>query len=453
MTLLLPLAHGIVGREDLPIEPWVFGWAAASVLVISFVALAILWPAPRLEDATEREVLRVPRIVEILCGLVGVALFGVVVWAGLAGAQSQTANLAPTFIFVIFWVGIPVASVFFGDIFRAFNPWRAIGRGAGWLAKRVVPDSLPDALPYPERLGRWPAVLGIFAFVWLELAYATPQDPSTLAVLALVYAAVQLIGMSLYGVEPWERDGDGFAVYFRLIGAISPFHWHDRRLFVRPPLTLLTKLRRVPGTVALAVVIIGSTSFDGLRENQWWTDIALDIQGVGEDIGLSATTGLEIAYTLGLVATVGVAALLYWFGVQGMRTVDRRVQARDVARRFAHSLIPIAFAYILAHYFSFLAYQGQAVAFLASDPLGRGWDLFGTASSTIDYTVVSANTIWYVQVGTLVVGHVAGLVLAHDRALVVFRDPKRATRSQYWMLATMVAFTSLGLWLLSSLSQ
>jgi hypothetical protein len=105
---------------------------------------------------------------------------------------------------------------------------------------------------------------------------------------------------------------------------------------------------------------------------------------------------------------------------------------------------------MIAHYFSLLAYQGQAAAFLASDPLGRGWDVFGTASSTIDYTVVSANGIWYVQVGALVVGHVAGLVLAHDRALVVFRDVKRATRSQYWMLAVMVAFTSLGLWLLSS---
>jgi hypothetical protein len=190
-----------------------------------------------------------------------------------------------------------------------------------------------------------------------------------------------------------------------------------------------------------------------MRENQWWTDIALDVQGVLEDVGLSATTGLEIAYTLGLLGVIAVAALLFWFGVQGMRTVDQRYPSRDLAQRFAHSLVPIAFAYVLAHYFSFLAYQGQALGFLASDPLGRGWDLFGTTSSTIDYTVVSANGIWYVQVGALVVGHVAGLVMAHDRALVVFEDPKRATRSQYWMLATMVAFTSLGLWLLSSLSR
>jgi hypothetical protein len=133
-----------------------------------------------------------------------------------------------------------------------------------------------------------------------------------------------------------------------------------------------------------------------------------------------------------------------------MRNVDRAKRPGDLAVRFAHSLVPIAFAYLLAHYFSLLVYQGQAAGFLASDPLGKGWDLFGTATSTIDYTVVSANGIWYVQVGALVLGHVAGLVLAHDRALLVFRDGRDATRSQYSMLAVMVAFTSLGLWLLSS---
>jgi hypothetical protein len=132
-----------------------------------------------------------------------------------------------------------------------------------------------------------------------------------------------------------------------------------------------------------------------------------------------------------------------------MRTVDPSRSPRELARLFAHSLVPIAFAYVLAHYFSFLAYQGQAMGFLLSDPLGKGWDLLGTADQTIDYGVVSANGIWYVQVGSLIVGHVAALVLAHDRALTLYKDPKQATNSQYWMLAVMVCFTTLGLWLLS----
>ncbi len=104
----------------------------------------------------------------------------------------------------------------------------------------------------------------------------------------------------------------------------------------------------------------------------------------------------------------------------------------------------------MAHYFSLLAYQGQAIAYLASDPLGRGSDLFGTAGSAIDYTWIGATGIWYVQVAALLAGHIAGLVLAHDRALARFADAKVATRSQYWMLAVMVTYTCLGLWLLSA---
>ncbi|CAA9286890.1 MAG: hypothetical protein AVDCRST_MAG54-4109, partial [uncultured Actinomycetospora sp.] len=137
MTDLLSglIAHGIVGREDLPVPKIVFLYAATVVLVVSFVALAFLWPRPRLEAPEDRVLFRVPRVVGVLCGLVGVAIFAIVVWAGFAGVQTTQANLAPIFIYVLFWVGIPVLSVLFGDVFRAFNPWRAIGRAAGWTAK------------------------------------------------------------------------------------------------------------------------------------------------------------------------------------------------------------------------------------------------------------------------------------------------------------------------------
>ncbi len=112
--------------------------------------------------------------------------------------------------------------------------------------------------------------------------------------------------------------------------------------------------------------------------------------------------------------------------------------------------MPIAFAYVLAHYFSLLLWQSQAMGYLISDPLGNGSNLFGTSNLQIDYHVISYAAIWYVQVAALVSGHVGGLALAHDRALVLYKDPEEAVRSQYWMLAVMVAFTSFGLWLLSA---
>jgi len=372
------LAHGLVGREDLPVPRQWFFVGATIVLVASFIGLASLWQAPKLEgEQAERRLAGFPKVLEVLAGAIGVALFGVVVWAGLAGEQSTTANLAPTFIHVIFWVGVPVLSIVLGDVFRAINPWRAVGRATGWLAARVAGDRLPEPLAYPERLGVWPAVAGLVAFGWIENVYLQRDDPSTLAVLALAYAAVQLVGMSLYGVEAWTRRGDGFAVYFRLISLVSALHWRDRTLYLRRPLAGLAAIAPIPGFVALVVAAIGITTFDGLSEGPIWTDIAPDLQSAFEDAGLSAARAAEVAYTIGLFGALALVYLLYRLGVAGMRTVDPGRSPGELARAYAHSLVPIAFAYVLAHYFSFLAYQGQAAGYLASDPLGRA----GTCSA------------------------------------------------------------------------
>jgi hypothetical protein len=450
-----PIAHGIVGRQDLPIPAWLFGWAAAVVLVVSFVALAVLWPKPRLEDARDRRVLHVPAWLEVPAGALGVLLFGFVVYAGFAGEQVDTANVVPTFVFVLFWVGLLPLQVLLGDVFALFNPWRAVGRGVGWIAQRVAGDSLPEPMAYPDRLGHWPAAAGLLCFAWLELVSTSRGDPSTLAVLALAYAAIQLVGMSLYGVRAWERHGDGFAVYFGLFACLSPLRWERGTLYVRPLLAGTTRLVPVGGTVALLTTMIGITTFDGLSNGPLWSDLAPEITTVFSDIGFSQATALQITFTLGLLVTVGLVTLLYLLGAAGMRTVAPEYSTLHLARTFVHTLTPIALAYAIAHYFSLLAFQGQALGFLASNPLGRalqpgdgGW--LGTAEWGIDYTWLSANAIWYVQVGALVAGHVAGLVLAHDRALKVFVRAREATRSQYWMLVVMVAFTSLGLWLLSA---
>jgi hypothetical protein len=443
-------AHGLVGRQDLPIPRWLFAWAAAVVLVVSFVGLATLWPKPRLQVLQERVVARLPPLLDPLFGALGIALFVLVVYAGLAGNQTATANLAPTVIYVLFWVGIPVISALFGDVFRAINPWRATARGVAWVARRVSGDSLPAPLPYPERLGRWPAAVGILIFAWVELVYVDRTDPSRLAILALAYAAVQLVGMSLYGIEPWERRGDPFAVYFNLFSRLSPLHWRDGRLALHRPLEGVVPLTPVAGTVALLCTMIGTTSFDGFSQGPTWNSVAPDIQKWFLDLGMSATSSLELTFTLGLLAMVAFIATMYRLGVAGMHTVGGGHTTEDLARRFIHTLVPIALAYVVAHYFSLLVYNGQATAYLASDPLGDGSDLFGTSSATIDYGVISATGIWYVQVGALVLGHVCGLILAHDRAIALYRSPRDATRSQYWMLAVMVGFTSLGLWLLSA---
>jgi hypothetical protein len=450
------LAHGLVGRQDLPIPRWLFAWAAAVVLVVSFVALAVLWPRPRLETARETRMFSVPAFLEPICGLIGIAAFAFIVYAGYAGTQTATANIEPTVIYVVFWVGIPFASAVFGDVFAPFNPWRALARGIGWLAGRVSRGRMPEPMRYPVWLGRWPAAFGILAFAWVELVYINRDDPSILATLALLYAAIQLIGMSVYGVRTWTHRADAFAVYFNLFSKLAPLHWRDRTLYRRIPLAGAPRLDPMPGTVALLCTMIGTTSFDGFSQGQIWTGtngIAPNLQQRFINLGFSGETALEITFTIGLVLMVCFIAAIYRAGIAGMGSIGGRHDQGELARTFAHSLIPIAFAYVVAHYFSLLAYQGQAMASLVSDPLGNGSDFLGSASSTIDYNVITATGIWYVQVAALVIGHAAGLTLAHDRALVVYRRVRDATRSQYWMLAVMVGFTSLGLWILSASAQ
>src|SRR5262245_25052599 len=184
MTVWL-LAHGIVGRADLPIPIVWFAVAAAAVLVVSFLALAGGWERPRLETVRSRPLFRVPLVVGIVLGALAVFVFGVAVYAGLAGTDSQRENFATIAVYDGFGVGSPLARLFLGSSFRLLSPWRAIGRPTGWLAGRFAGDSLPEPLEYPKRLGHWPAVAGLIAFAICELVWAAGRDPQPLALLML----------------------------------------------------------------------------------------------------------------------------------------------------------------------------------------------------------------------------------------------------------------------------
>jgi hypothetical protein len=464
---LTEVAHGLVGRSDLPIPEWLFGWAAAVVLVVSFVALAVLWPEPKLSRASFRPMPGLSRVVlsrpvDLLCGLLGVFLLALTVYAGFEGSQTSTANFASVFVYTIFWVGLVGLSVLLGNVYRAFNPWRALGRVVSWVARTAARAPMPAPLSYPERLGHWPAAAGIFLFATLELAISDGETPRTVAIAALVYSLIQFVGMALYGVEEWTERGDGFGVYFGLFARISPWSVRDGVLGRRPPLAGLADFRPLPGTVALLAVMIGSVTFDGAAEAPLWTGIAPDISDFFQTLGLTPLRALELTFLVGLVAAIALVYGFYTLGVRGARSVGGGFSARDLSRAFVASLVPIAFAYVAAHYLTLLLYNGQAIVslsanpfgFLASNPLGEtGTDIFGTADRSIDYGVIGATAAWYWMVGFVVVGHVAALTAAHDKALTIYSDVKLAVRSQYWMLAVMVGFTSLALWLLSQGNQ
>jgi hypothetical protein len=457
----LPFAHALASRQDLPVPAWLFAWGASIVLIVSFFALAVGWRKPRFEEARWRPFgaglsrFVVGRPAQALCGLVGVFLLGVAVYAGLRGTEAPDRNFALTFLFVTCWLGFPVFSAVLGDVFRPFNPWRAVGRLAG-AGFRAIAGQRPAHLAYPEALGRWPAAVGLLAVVWLEIVYGTSGgvavglDPETAAVATLVYSAYTLAMMALFGVEEWCERGEIFSVYFGMFSQLGWFGVEDGRLGRRRPLSAATRWAALPGSAAVVIASIATTSFDGASEGAFKSGIESTFAWF-VDRGIGLTASLRLTDTLFLLACFAGVALVYMLGVRGMRTVRGAPSLAMLRVGFAHTLIPIALAYLVAHYFSLFVFQEQAqFTYLLSDPLGTAsTDLFGTASGGIDFTILSANAIWYVQVGSLVAGHVLALTLAHDRALVYWPDYRQAARSQYWMLAVMVAFTCFGLYLLS----
>ncbi len=453
VALLAPpyaLGHGLVTRADLPVPQWLFIWGAGLVLLVSFLALGVLWRTPLLRERDGRALLRFPLWGEVAAGAVGVLAFGGLVACGLAGSASPNANLLPTFVYVVFWVGLVVVSAILGDVFRALNPWRAAARAGRWALGRRAGSRPAAPLAYPRRLGRWPAAAGLLAFGWLELVDPHGDEPRRLALIALAYAAVQLVGMALFGVERFGAGADTFGVYFGLFARISPLHVRDRVLRVRRPLAGLDSVELLPGTVAVLCASIGVTIFDGAQSVSLWTSWAGTLEGRLGDAGLGIDPSVELAETIGLIGSVILVGAVYLAGVWGMRASRAVADVRGLAAYFAPSLVPIALAYVLAHYFTFIVYQGQALGYLVSDPLGNGSDLFGTAGAGIDYGLLSTEVVWYVEVAALVIGHLAALAVAHDRALVIFHTPAAVLRSQLCLLAVMIAFTCFGLWLLSA---
>ena len=291
----------------------------------------------------------------------------------------------------------------------------------------------------------------MIGFVWLELIHSAgvAPDPGDVATATLVYSAITFVCMALFGVDEWIERGEAFSGYFGMFSRLSVFEAREGRLGRRRFLTGAPSWAAVPGSAALVLASIGVTSFDGAQEGALKSAISSTFNHI-HDIGFGTIATFRITNSLWLAIVLAGVGLLYWLGIRGMHTVSGSPRARELARSFAHTLIPIALAYIVAHYFSAFIYQEQAqFTYILSDPLGNGSDLFGTAGGGIDYGLISSNAIWYVQVGALVVGHVTALTLAHDRALAVYGDVRSATRSQYFMLAVMVAFTCFGLYLLS----
>jgi hypothetical protein len=433
------LAHGLGGRVDLPVPRWLFVFGAAAALLLSFVALAGLWREPRFEHRVERRAkpgavqwILTNRTLEWVVRITALASAVVVTIASFLPVGT-TETIGPVVVFIWFWVGLAFAQGLFGDWWATLSPWDTLGRLLAFDEQERPPQR-----EYPNAWGTWPATILLFGFVWLELVDPFGSRQGWLGFAIVGYSAITLGGMAVYGRGTWARGGEAFAAYLGLFARMAPVTRDpDGRVVWRPPLAGLARLEPRPGRLALILVALGSTTFDGLSRTAFWTDLA----------GSATGFALIAVGTAGLLATILAVGGFYALAMAAAGRVTGEPW-HVMAVRFAHSLVPIAFAYVVAHYFSFLLIEGQIGLSRLSDPFARDWNLFGTRDWIVNLTSVSPTTIWYVQVFAIVAGHIGGVILAHDRAIAVY-PPGVALRTQYALLAVMVVFTATGLLILS----
>jgi hypothetical protein len=468
-------AHGFGQRYDLPIPLSFYLWSAGAVVAFSFVIFACFLsseraarPLPHLRCHLGGSWQIAARTLVLMVRLLALIAFLTVVLGGLFGEQNPFRNIAPTMIWIIGWVGIAFLSPVLGNIWQFLNPWDASFRAASW-AYRCVRQNLPfdagfkkpardPACAYPAWLGVWPAFAFFVTFAWMELVWSGRNVPTDLAGALLGYSALTWAAMFVFGRESWLQKGEFFTLVFGVFARFAPVAFDCARggaVEIRPPASALLDDRPLHASmVALVIALLATVTFDGFLETPLWARIDLAILDAPDDAFIWTVLNLREEGALRLARTLALPCFLLLFGAAYllvcafMSILSGRPTAM-LARRFVLSLVPISLAYHIAHYFSYLFIGGQYAIPLVSDPLGRGWDLFGTASYHVDIGLIGPRLQWYVAVLAVVLGHVVAVFLAHVTALRIFGAGRAGLISQIPMLLLMVGYTMCSLWILS----
>lgn len=496
------LAHGFGRSQNIPLPFWLYLFGINAVVFATFAQVALsvgkehaLRPYPRADLLRNRFFRALASSGPFLLGvrLLSVGLFLLVVLTGLFGEQDPDRNFAPTFVWVIWWVGFSFFTAFVGNVWPLVNPWKILFEWTESLARRMgLGKGLNAGLPYPASLGVWPAVALFVAFAWVEVVFEGAATPRGLALFVLLYSALTWGGMFLFGRDAWQRRGEAFSVFFGVLARFAPTEVRttrrtveqvarelglserrvrelvrdgvlpeledregacrdgcvncyecfaraapeDRETNVRPPAVGLAAAEETaPGLMVFVVLMLSTVTYDSLLA----TPLGAALQGL---MPAPRTLGLFVLPLLFLAAYLFFVKLGQLYGGKG-------VSFGRLAAASVFALVPIAIAYQLAHYYSLLLVQGQGIFALVSDPFGWGWDLFGTADYRVRAGVVDAAFVWYSQVALIIAGHVLAVYLAHVVALRLYRDPMRAARSQYPVAVLMVLYTVFSLWILS----
>ena len=450
-------AHAFRARYDLPLPLPLWLWTAGATVALSFVVFALVLRRGTGTVAYPRfDLLRLPGVhwlahpfATAVIRAVSAAAFVALVASGWLGTQDPFRNIVPAFVWIAWWIGFTYLTVAAGDVWALVNPWKTIYSWLEMIAKKVRPNARFGLhRDFPRAMGAWPAVLLLLAFGWIEIVWEGNAVPANIAALAVGYSLLTWIGMFVFGRDAWLASGEVFTVYFGLLARLAPI---DCSLNLRPPAAgLLDPQPASTSMAAFVIVMLATVTFDGARETPLWASLMERLSRPGEPVSdvvwtTTATAGLLAAPCLFALVILSACASMAWLA----RGDPSRASAGELARLFVPTLLPIAFAYHVAHYLSYLLVAGQVVIPLASDPLGRGWDLFGTARFKPAIDLVGARFAWYTSVVVIVLGHVVAMYVAHRLALARFRESRTARASQYPFAALMVLYTMTSLWILA----
>lgn len=471
--LVLPqsaAAHAIGGAYPLPVPLWMMLAGAGLAVGASFVVAAMVVRTGG--DLPRYPSLNLPglptRVLGVALAIVGLAWwYGAIVAAFVLGAGS---SLPVVLFWILLWAGLPLFSVVLGNPWPSLSPFRTTFAGLEGLARFAGLDRLDLGLPYPQRLGRLPAVFLLFAGLWCELVLPDTAESFTVGLLMLGYTLVTIVGMVSFGRVAWLRNAELFEVLLGWFGRIGPIgrravdpnacagcgeHCHpdrcidcpecaaaatgrERRPQLRPWIAGLTEVRSAGWSDAAFILLaLTGVTYDGLRE----TDLFAQVSNWALRM---ISPPIDSSYAVLLVSTAGllvvwlafICAFLIGAGLTRLlseQSADRG-GLRTLVGAYASTLLPIAGGYLIAHYATLVA-QGVAwLPELARDPRS-------TSAPSLD--MIPAGVVWYGSVLAIVAGHVAAIFLAHRIAL---RDaPARPTRAGIPLAALMVAYTVLSL--------
>jgi hypothetical protein len=436
-------AHGIGGSKDLPIPLGLTIAGAVAALTVSFTVLAIAWRTPRYDaDTTGRPAPAwLGRLVDsrgwfIAWRMFGMLAFAYTVMAAVHGEDSLINPFIGIF-YVLLWVAFVPLSLIAGPAYKAISPVRTINAA---FAKLTGGDPDQGVFVYPERLGYWPAAVGLYAFVWMELVYPFATELGPVRLWCAAYVAAMLLGGALFG-NTFYQYADPFEAYSTLVSRMSVWGRRGDRLWLRSPLANLDTTPVRPGLVALTSVLFGSTAFDSFKDSTRWVKF---IQG---DFVAAHHWAPRLFTNLGLLGFVLVVALVFTLGTM-LTGVGPEQPRRELPGQFAHSIVPIVIGYVLAHYLTYLLEVGEQTIVYMSDPFSTGANWFGTADIQVSYFFAYHPTaLATIKVLAVVVGHVVGVIAAHDRAIHLLPRRHQLT-GQLSLLVAMVCFTAGGLYLL-----